>query len=236
MFKNYIFYSYILLVMLTLPIMVNAQQPNQSLYEYCGPQYGYPCLAQNQLQPQGAYRPGVNPAPPRFVNTIDFSIGNDSAMLDYRYESPLYDVNAAYLSNDDNDSDAYYFGVLAGGYYQQILPAPTRMSIGVIGVGVDTEEGDGGAAALAGAVRFPLNVAFPGLAVEAKVSYAPSIISFGDIENFFEIDAKLVYNALPNASVFAGLRNIQAEVEKSDGTTEKIKIGDGFYGGVRLRF
>ena len=233
MLKNYIWYSYFLLATLTLPFSANAQRPIN-----CGPQYGYPCSAQAnpQLPPNPSYRPGINPQAPRFVNTIDLSVSRDAGLLDYRHENPLYDINAGYLRNDNSNNDVYYFGILAGGYYQQVLPAPTRMGIGVIGVGVDTDEGDGGAVAVAGTIRFPLHIGFPGLALEGKISYAPSIISFGDVDEYFEIDAKIVYNALPNASIFAGLRNVEADIEKIDGTTESIKVDDGFYGGVRLRF
>jgi hypothetical protein len=237
MLKNNIRYPSLLLILILISATANAQNPPQPVYEYCGPQYGYPCPAGPRPPPNAAYRPQVNPPPPRFLHSLDLTVSSDAGGIDYRRETPLYDIVAGFLHNDDDDRDAYYAGVLAGGYFQQILPAPTRIGIGVLGVGIDADDvGDGGAVALSSTIRFPLNIGFPGLALEGKVSYGPSFSSFGDVEEYFEIDGRLVYNALPNASIFIGLRNVEAEIEQDDGSTVDVKIDDSLYGGIRLRF
>jgi hypothetical protein len=55
------------------------------------------------------------------------------------------------------------------------------------------------------------------------------------VNQYFEIDGRIVYNPLPNASVFVGWREMKAEIEEDTGASPNVELDDGFYGGIRLR-
>ncbi len=62
--------------------------------------------------------------------------------------------------------------------------------------------------------------------------YAPEILSFGDSEEFVELEGRINYNVLRDADIFIGARYIGIEFEGGG----KLRMDTGIHAGIQLRF
>jgi len=68
--------------------------------------------------------------------------------------------------------------------------------------------------------------------VDAEVSYAPKVLSFGDSESYTDMKAKFNYKVLENGYVFVGARSIETKYD--NGTTSKFD--SSAFVGLEIRF
>ena len=68
--------------------------------------------------------------------------------------------------------------------------------------------------------------------IDAEVSYAPKVLSFGDAESYTDVKAKVNYKVLADGYVFIGARNIETKYE--NGT--RTKFDTTAFAGFEVRF
>ena len=68
--------------------------------------------------------------------------------------------------------------------------------------------------------------------LDAEISYAPKVLSFGDAESYIDMKAKVNYKVLENGYIFVGARNIET---KYDNDTS-AKFDTTAFAGLEIRF
>lgn len=173
---------------------------------------------------------------PAAAGTLDANISSDSvrgtfsqALNGYnRYGTPYWDAGLLYT----NDTDAWigHLGLQVVGD-TSARNASIRAGLGGRLYFVNSDPGDGAALGLGGTVtaRIPQYNRF---ALRGHAYFAPDIISFHDLDQFFEYGIDFEYQLLKNNYVYVGYRQIRAEV--SDGGHQTLDTG--FHVGLRLTF
>jgi len=175
---------------------------------------------------------------PAAAETFDISVGEEavrgglSGPLSRVFDgaSGEYDVGAVFRSESGGDAFVPHVGVLLTGD-TGARDVAVVAGLGLRAVYVDGENEDGGAIALGGKVTARL----PGLERLSLNLYgygAPSVISFGDIDKYYELGFDVGYEVIKNASIYVGYREIRADIDPRG----KIKADDGFHAGLRLNF
>jgi len=83
--------------------------------------------------------------------------------------------------------------------------------------------------ALGGDVRVPI---IPSLSAAIEGYFAPSVLSSSGIENYYSIDAKLMYSIMPTADLYLGYRDVEFKFENEQDQT----LDQSFYLGVEFKF
>lgn len=111
---------------------------------------------------------------------------------------------------------------------------PTTAGVGLRGISYDDDDrSDGGGLGLGGfaSINIPQ---VPGLSLNADLHYAPSILSFGDIESLISTSANLSYRVIRNAEFFGGYRYLNADLEgRGNGD---FTLDSGVMAGLKILF
>ncbi|MGM0680213.1 MAG: hypothetical protein ACQESY_10160 [Pseudomonadota bacterium] len=75
-----------------------------------------------------------------------------------------------------------------------------------------------------------------GFGLGAFFYYAPGVVAFQDAEKFREWGLFASFQITPQASVVAGIQNVEADIETPAGGTTSVEIEDGTFFGVDIRF
>ena len=78
----------------------------------------------------------------------------------------------------------------------------------------------------------PLMYSIPPVALEAKGLYAPSVLSYGDSEDYSEIRLSADMEMIENVKVYAGYRNIHTSYK---GVSRDL-FNTGFYAGLKFTY
>jgi hypothetical protein len=92
-------------------------------------------------------------------------------------------------------------------------------------------EEDGAALALGGFLRYTLPQ-YDRIHFSGSLYYAPEVLSFSDVDEYYEYGLDAGYSVLKNADVYLGWRTVKADF-KNDGTE---RMDTGFHVGFRARF
>jgi hypothetical protein len=169
-----------------------------------------------------------------FSSEVDLNLNSDAARITIVFppigENLLLD--ASWLHHNDNGDVASVGGHVVG------LAAAGSDAIKV-GLGarlhwVSRDKGrneDGTALGLGGFVKYTLP-AYDRISFGGHAYYAPGVVSFGDVEEFYDIDLWAGYSVIKDADVYFGWRSMKAEF-KSDGT---VNMDTGLHAGFRVRF
>ncbi len=123
---------------------------------------------------------------------------------------------------------AYLTGKAAGGNRPLTAGLGTRLYYVHYDAGANE---DGTNLTLGGFVRYQ----FPQLdrlAVGGTLFYAPSVLSFGDSDEFYEFESWVGYSVIRDAEVYLGFRRIKSDFDDGGDTM----IDTGFHVGLRARF
>ena len=90
---------------------------------------------------------------------------------------------------------------------------------------------DGGALALGGFVRYTLPNANR-FNVGGYLYYAPDVVSFGDVQEYYEVGARVGYNVVRDADVYLGVRSTKADY----GGPGRFSFDSGLHIGFEIRF
>jgi len=72
----------------------------------------------------------------------------------------------------------------------------------------------------------------PNISLHAAAYYAPSVLSFGNVDGQYELDSKVQYRVTPNMAFYVGYRKIAYEYDNARDFT----FEDGVYIGGKFRF
>lgn len=172
------------------------------------------------------------------AESVDFSLSDDA--FRFGLAGPLsrivggvegqYDLG--YLNRERNGDDTW-------------IAHAGAMVTGDAGVrGLDVQAGAGLRAVFVGGDGDNGGAVAPGVRAEARLPgherigalvygyYAPSVVSFGDIDSYRDLGAALSYEMIRNAALYVGYRNVNVGVENGPSVT----VDTGFFGGLALQF
>ncbi len=175
------------------------------------------------------------------AGAIDFRVGQDMAEVSFLTQTASFgyggaDIGFGALVNEHNDVIAngsilvsgsaagdvkgLHFGVGAKAF-AGTLEGPTSTSL----------EGDGGAIAIGGRIRY----IFPGntpLAILGEAFYAPEVTSISDFDGLVEYRAALELEVTPSARAYIGYRRLDVTFNRD----VDYKVDDEAHIGVRFEF
>ncbi|MDJ0699278.1 MAG: YfaZ family outer membrane protein [Woeseiaceae bacterium] len=167
------------------------------------------------------------------ARALDISLNDD--MVDAGFTWRLGDnkllADVGWLHNQDR-------GDVVGGGIHLVDAAsagddPLQAGMGLRALYIDPDlSGDSGTAvALGGFVRYTL----PGanrFNIGAHGYYAPDVVTFSDLSEFYEVGVRVGYNVLRDGDVFLGVRTVRAEF----GDAGRLSLDSGLHIGFELRF
>ena len=92
---------------------------------------------------------------------------------------------------------------------------------------VDGPSGQG--LAIGGSIAFH---ATETLSIALDIHYAPSVLSFKDVEHLQQWGGRIVYDLMDTASLFIGYRNVEVDIKKAG----YIELTRGGYAGMSISF
>lgn len=172
---------------------------------------------------------------PVLAGAFDINVNNDTALFRYlAYDGRAggfgkREMDVGLLFNDDSD----YIAMFGAQVIAEAGSASPGLEAGV-GLKVFRARGDGDdvfSLALGGQIKY----AFPPyqrFVIGADGFYSPDVITFMDAENFGYFDVYAGYEVLPEALVYVGYREAQADIKHRGNT----KIEEGAHVGLRFEF
>ncbi len=161
------------------------------------------------------------------VNASSFNIGLSNDTIEAGLKFPVAtsaQISADYLKSEDQGK-IYQLGLQT---VQHMATHSVSLGGKYVDLSSDRRE-DGHAFALGGDYRRGLA---PQVSMGFSLYYAPSVLSSSGIDRHYRVDAKLMYQVMPTADIYAGYRDVHFKFDnKPDQTIEQ-----GLYLGADLRF
>lgn len=165
-------------------------------------------------------------AVPVLANELELSINEE--LIDVRLTSEYEKNFAGQLSLMYSDFDDLGSKQISYKFFTQDKIDRFDVELGAKAFWLDTDSDNGFGVGLGFGVKTEL---LSKLYAGVEVYYSPDIITAGDFENAFEVDARLSYQLLENGSFFVGYRRLEADTGKLD-----IDIYDDPYFGLKFEF
>lgn len=163
---------------------------------------------------------------------LDLNFSNDAARLSGSWGlTGNLEADAGWLHNKDRGDVGHLgvrlVGLAAGGQ------RPIRAGLGgrLVYFDSDVRDRSGSALALGGDVRFNLPEA-DRIQFGAYLWFSPDVLSFGSATRYREVGGYVGYEVLRDASVYLGLRQVNANFKRTAGSN----IDTGLHFGLRIRF
>jgi len=163
------------------------------------------------------------------ANSADLALSNTSVEATYR-ANVANGISAvgSWLHHEDG-IDVASAGIYGGG-----RQGAAGAFIGAKAFWLNADGPDGQGIAVGGALSYEL---FPRVTVEANAHYAPSVVSYKDIDNYKEWGVRLTLQLLQSANLFTGFRDIDVDVnDGTGGHTRQVGVVRGGYVGFSLYF
>lgn len=161
------------------------------------------------------------------VNASEFNLGLNNDVVSTELELQMNkDTNAVlgYIYSDDS-------GHIAQGAMHMTHDAGVHhFEVGAKLSQLWADEAPNGSTVSVGA-RYALALG-PNISLQAAAYYAPSVLSFGNVDGQYELDSKVQYNINPNMALYVGYRKIAFEYDNARDFT----FEDGAYIGGKFRF
>ena len=157
------------------------------------------------------------------AETLDLNVSSDavraalSGPLSFgQRDNARYDLGYLYSDKRDARLNIGHAALMVSGD-AGARNADVQVGLGLRAAGIDQRGGSGGAVAVGG--DFDLRLPdFNRIGLVGYAFYAPSVLSFGDIERFIDAAITLDYEIIRDASVYAGVRQVRVEVEDIPGS------------------
>lgn len=163
---------------------------------------------------------------PLLANELELSINEE--LIDLRLTTEYEKDFAGQLALMYSDFDNLGSKQISYKFFTQDQIDRFNVELGAKTFWLDTEDESGFGVGLGFAAKTEL---ISKLYAGVEVYYSPDIITAGDFENVFEIDARLSYQLLENGSFFVGYRRYEADTGKID-----LDIYDDPYFGLKFKF
>jgi hypothetical protein len=168
---------------------------------------------------------------PPFAEVIDINVSGEAVRLTYiaEFEARGLDLDFGWLHNED-DGDVGAVGLQVvdiGGE----ATGPWSVGLGGQLFYVTTDADDGSGLGLGGHAGYrPRRL--QRFEVAAYVFYAPSVISFGDVEEYLDAGLTAGFWVMPRGKIYLGAREVRVDFEERSSVT----IDHGLHAGLRIRF
>lgn len=161
------------------------------------------------------------------VNASEFNLGLNNDVVSTELELQVNkDVNAVlgYIYSDDS-------GHIAQGAMHMTHDAGVHhFEVGAKLSQLWADDAPNGSAVSVGG-RYALALG-PNISLHAAAYYAPSVLSFGNVDGQYELDSKVQYRVNPNMAFYVGYRKIAFEYDHARDFT----FEDGVYIGGKFSF
>ncbi len=172
-----------------------------------------------------------------FANDFEAALTSETAQFTFRSDSSLIGWGGAELGMGlfYNDASDYLTQFSLMQRRQSSEQTPLTLGVGVRGYlgELDDLDQDIVGVAIGGEVRYTIPGVMP-MSLYLIAHYAPKITSFGDTEEIFDYNLGFQIEVLPQTTAFIGYRNIDIELDDSNGDYEATD--DRVHLGVRLTF
>jgi len=149
--------------------------------------------------------------------------------------STIYQADINFLYNDET-SKLVGLGIGATNKVEGFEGLEATLGFKYIWAEVgEKQEDDFNALPLMGKVKYsfpPLMYNIPPVSVEAKVLYAPKVLSFGDSKSYHEYRVSADMEVIESGSIYVGYRNIHTENKDISNSL----FNTSFYAGLKLRY
>jgi hypothetical protein len=163
--------------------------------------------------------------------SVDLSLSNDAARMAYdaaKVGSGLH-ISASIMHHED-DNDLLALGMHVVDVRKP--NSPLYMGIGGKVFAFKSGDVDGGGLGVGGFFSYQIPQVSD-LSTAGYLYYAPSVVSFNDIENLTDADIRIQYGLLPTARVYMGYRYSSAMIEKIKKT---VMLDQGVHFGLKVDF
>jgi len=167
------------------------------------------------------------------TRAFDINLNGDVVAADFawRLGNAKLLADVGWLHNDDR-GDIIHAGMhLVDEAASGSDPLQAGLGIRAAFIDPDVSSVDGGAVALGGFVRYVIPQANR-FHVGGHVYFAPGVVSFGDIDQYYEIGARVGYNVIRDADVYVGVRSTKVDF---DGAGD-LSFDSGLHLGFQFRF
>jgi hypothetical protein len=164
---------------------------------------------------------------------VDLNVNADAARLTVDVPVPSNNLmlDVSWMHHQDNGDAASVAGHLTGSALSGAsLDAGVGLRLSWVGRDKGEEE-DGTALGIGGFLKYTLP-RYDRIAIGGSAYYAPGVLSFGDVDDFYEVSAWAGYSVIPAADVYVGWRTMKADFEDDGRST----LDNGLHIGVRGRF
>lgn len=164
---------------------------------------------------------------------LDLNLNDDAVRLTYAWDVPNRNLkmDAGWLNHQDR-GDILHLGLhLTGEASGGAQPVLGGLGGRIVYVDADRFNTSATALALGGFLRYTLPQ-YDRINLYAHGYFAPDVLSFGDGEQYQEIEARVGYNVLRDADVYIGVRYASVGFDFGGDAT----IDNGFIVGIQLRF
>lgn len=163
-------------------------------------------------------------AAPLNANELELSFSDD--FIDGRWTTDMYNNFSGQLALMHIDFEGRDTDQLSYTYFTRDEVDNFNVMLGGRVFYIDSERDNGYGVALGLGASTNLTGKFD---IGVDLFYAPDIVTGGDIEDILEIDARVNFQLLENASLFAGYRKIEADPDGGD-----YDVYDDPYIGIRF--
>ena len=177
-------------------------------------------------------------AGPVFADSLSLDLNNDALRVNYAHDfSRNYTSDFAWIHVKDlgksNDSGNTFTG---GINLRQKINNDVSATIGGKVVFQQHDKyPDGTAMAVGVGVRFtpPANRS---VGISGSLYYAPNVLSFGDMNNYRELELRGEYAFSDQLTGYVGYRNNRADYDYNGGSVNSVKLYDGVMVGGEFHF
>ncbi len=166
---------------------------------------------------------------------LGLSLSNDTALL--RYATPISYSGTGHTDADfgfmytESDNVMFLAGIEMMGEAGSHAPG-MHLGVGIKGYGVSLDSGDDVGSVALGVKGWFVPPKVNRMGVVAQFYFGPDVTTFGDAEKFWDFTGHVEYEVLPEAAVFAGYRNVRANLSQN----RDVDLDKGWHIGLRMTF
>jgi len=164
---------------------------------------------------------------------VDLNVNADAARLtvDVPVPSNNLALDASWMHHQNNGNAVSVAGHLTGSALSGTnLKAGVGLRLSWVGRDKGEDE-DGTTLGIGGFATYTLP-RYDRIALGGSAYYAPGVLSFGDVDDFYEFSTWIGYSVVPAADVYVGWRTMKADFQEDGRST----LDNGLHIGLRGRF
>ena len=171
-------------------------------------------------------------ASPSFADSLSLDLNDNSLRLNYQYSlDKNYQTDAAWIHSKDLGNT-----FTAGLNLKQTLNNDISALIGGKAVFQQHDNlPDGAANAIGGTLRVT-PATNKNVAVSLSGYFAPNVLSFGDVDNYRELELRGEYQVSEQLTAYVGYRNNRADYNLSGVKSKGVELYDGAMIGAEFHF